>query len=480
MDVTSKVALAVAESHAGTADALMEPFLRDEYDMKALEGALTSGRVSPNHREKPEAPPFLSLLAYGGHARRLWKLLLHRANPDLTDVLGVTAVMAAIYGRRVARRARRNLTKLDPRDHFREVLFALVHAGANLNLRDVSGHTALDLAVTFQMQDAVRFLTRSAIVRLSGVSQSEGDAGTDIGLQIAQGLRERVLPASLLVALLRNIISARVAGLVHEYLHVLPYWDQPGDHCLCDLCMENPMEPETPLVVYLADHSSVAGLCGGAAPTFRATGAREHERSVHGLYRRVQSLVGQTPFSVQRHNLLVVWSGGWDDRRRLAALIFDGLHCRWLATVHPYLMSLYSTGRKTGVVVQVGEIMITVACICYGFLATEEHLDSADCSLRLLARHVVASVHRAGPDTWRELWQHVLLAGTGPLLDEAVGAERTCCFFKQLLEEERPKTLLPLPLDVVAASEHSVWVGASIVGTSVLACGMWRSPSFFR
>ena len=92
------------------------------------------------------------------------------------------------------------------------------------------------------------------------------------------------------------------------------------------------MEPETPLVVYLADHSSVAGLCGDAAPTFRATGAREHERSVHGLYRRVQSLVGQTPFSVQRHSLLVVWSGGRDsedrdDRERLAALIFGGLHC---------------------------------------------------------------------------------------------------------------------------------------------------------
>ena len=83
---------------------------------------------------------------------------------------------------------------MEPRDHFREVLFALVHAGANLNLRDVSGHTALDLAVTFQMQDAVRFPTRSAIVRLSGVSQSERDAGTDIGLQIAQGLRERVPP----------------------------------------------------------------------------------------------------------------------------------------------------------------------------------------------------------------------------------------------------------------------------------------------
>ena len=88
MDVTSEVAHAVAESHAETAGALMEPFLRDEYDMKALEGALTSGRVSPNHREKPEAPPFLSLLAYGGHARRLWKLLLHRANPDLTDCAG--------------------------------------------------------------------------------------------------------------------------------------------------------------------------------------------------------------------------------------------------------------------------------------------------------------------------------------------------------------------------------------------------------
>ena len=244
------------------------------------------------------------------------------------------------------------------------------------------------------------------------------------------------------------------------------------------------MEPETALVVHLADHSSVAGLCGDTAPTFRATGAREHERSVHGLCRRVQSLVGQTPFSVQRHSLLVVWSGGRDsedrdDRERLAALIFGGLHCSWLAIVHPYVTSLYSTGRRTGVVVQVGEMMITVACICDGGLATEEHLDSADCSLRLLARHAVASVHRAGPDTWRELWQHVLLAGTGPLLDEAVGAERTCCFFKQLLEEGRPKTLLPLPLDVVAASEHSVWVGASIVGTSPLACGMWkRLPSF--
>ena len=98
--------------------------------------------------------------AYNGHANIVTFLLQNRADPNLVKFDGVGAIHLALVTKNPAGSV--------------PVLKALLNGGANINLPNIEGLTALQLARSFGNQDAVIFLENF----ITSPVDTPGSAGT--------------------------------------------------------------------------------------------------------------------------------------------------------------------------------------------------------------------------------------------------------------------------------------------------------------
>lgn len=487
----------VVALHEETDDEFLIPFLSDSYSMEALQHALKERRLQ-NYRSNPSAPTFLSILAFGAHLRRTRLLLQECADIDASDANGVTALTAAIHGRRHHMQTKRNrrVMKARPQDHYKGVLLALVAAGPDLSLRDTTGRTALCWAFQYGMSDLVRVLIRyGASVRCSMEAQQALAQGGELARPVERALAERPVSAAMFSRLLVPLLGRKLASVVHKFAAPLPYWDIPEDTCWCEECKVDPMETR-PLVVAWSGHSVYAGFAGDEEPPMRQLCMQDSTEdvaaAVEALSKQLRSVLTATRVSLGRHplcvaaNLFMAGEASKLARERLTKLIFEELQGRTFYLCSPCVMALYMSGKTTGVIVMV-DTHLTVSCIyegyelphCFSRFALEEpaaeelhNPATRETRCAFAARQIHTAISRCDSDLdLKILWRSIALAGDAMHL---------------LPKQELEACLGNIPclgakaVKVTLTSKHAAWGGASMLCSLSTFCGMWISAEEYE
>lgn len=487
--------------HEVSDDPLLAPFLKEDYSLEDLNRAIASGDLVVNYRSNPNAPPFLNLLAFGAHERRIMLLLREGADPNATDSCGVTATMAAIYGHNFTltkERGRRMIAgKSRPRQHYQRVLLSLISANADLNRRDVGGNSALALAIRYSMGDIVRVLVRYGANLSSSVKPASGEM-----LRLAlRGLSERGVSKSLLSRLLAPILSSkRLVHLIHEYATPLPYWHVPADQCFCKRCVVAPAAPD-PVVASFTGLSAKFGFAGYDSPLFvvqndsQTSGAAFDTDDVGKLCRRLRRGLGAMKVSLTQHPLCIVICADASGKEKLTEFVFKELNATAFFIASPPVMPLYAMGQITGVVVTV-DSHINIASIYEGYqLPTEfarlevpilrDPPDPKDLAGVLkLYKDVASDVADTikAFETPDSLWKNIIVIDEqGILTVTAESGEKIVrgVFLEHLAALHSGWLGIPSPdelkVKVKVGSPDAAWVGASVLCSLATSCGIWIS-----
>jgi len=466
----------VVARHKGSDDPLLQPFLKDTYAMEQLHHAIKDGTLPLNHRRSASDPSFLSLLAFGAHTRRTQFLLRMRADPDVADVDGVTALMATIHGRHHHLQQERpvRMTKARPQDHYKGVFLEIFQSRPNLSLRDASGKSALSLAFEFGMTDLVRVLIRYGASLTS--SPEAQQAMHQEAQPVRRGLAERPVSPAMVAHLFTPLVGKMVSGTIYAFAAPLLYWDVPNDTCWCDACKASPIET-SPVVVCWGSLATFAGYAGEEEPVAslpHKTGLQDKvvdESNVEAVCGQVRSILTTMRIAAAKHPLALLMPCFHSDelkvaREKLTQFAFEELQADAFYIANSFVSSLYATGRTTGVVITVDR-QVAISCIYEGFdlpqafsrtpLEGQTDVERAMC----VAEKAYAALMSCDAEV-REEFSSIVLVGDRVEKESVIAGLRERCG-----QHWQPR--------VVVADPHAAWQGGSILSSLSTSCGMWAT-----